>query len=220
MPLYIAIIYCLVREHDFRPLLFIVGALALCVLLADQVSSGIIKPLVARYRPTHEPNVMHLIDTVGGYRGGRYGFCSSHAANTAAIATYLSLLFRHRATSITLTVWVIINCWTRLYLGVHYAGDICAGLLLGIAIGILIYALLRYIMKRSFGTPMPGSNNHISSSTNSLTTNNKPLSSNNEPPSCSDKPLSLHYSPTRLSVITNVFLLELVVVTFPWRLCF
>lgn len=149
IPLYGAIIYVLVREHNFRQLCYIVGAVVLVLLISDQVASGICKPLVARYRPSHDPSIMHLVDTVNGYRGGQYGFFSSHASNTASIATLLSLLFRRKATSVALILWSVLNCWTRIYLGVHFLSDIVVGLLFGMAVGFVFYRLLIYCLKRA-----------------------------------------------------------------------
>lgn len=149
IPLYGSIIYVLVREHDFRQLCYIMGAIVLALLLADQVASGIFKPLVARFRPTHEPSLMHLVDTVNGYRGGQYGFFSSHASNTAALATLLSLLFRNRNTTVALVLWSLLNCWTRLYLGVHYVSDILVGLAFGFVTGAVCYYVLVRLLQRA-----------------------------------------------------------------------
>lgn len=139
IPLYAAIFYTLVREHSYRQFLIIVGGLLIAILLADQISSSIVKPLVARLRPSHDPSIMHLVDVVEGYRGGRYGFFSSHAANTSAITLYLALIFRNRRITVTLVAWTLLNCWTRLYLGVHFAGDIITGLVFGSTIGTVLY---------------------------------------------------------------------------------
>lgn len=147
IPLYLGIIYAVVREHDLKHILWIFLGIALCVLLSDQISSTFVKPMVARFRPTHEPEIMNLVDVVNNYRGGKYGFFSSHASNTMAIATYLSLIFRQRHTTIVLVLWSLFNCWTRLYLGVHYFGDIMVGLLVGMLIGSFVYWLFTLKMK-------------------------------------------------------------------------
>lgn len=181
IPFYIALLYVLVREHNFRQLMFIIGGLLLCVLIADQVASGICKPLVARLRPSHEPSLHEVIDVVEGYRSGSYGFFSSHASNTASIAVYLALFFRKRLTVVTLAAWCLLNCWTRLYLGVHYFGDILVGLLFGALVGATLYYVVRHRFLRDE---------------------------------------ELHYSASRLSVITSVFLLTLVVITLPIKLFF
>ena len=144
--LYIAILYVVFRTHDMQRFLGILFGILLCVLIADQVSSGIVKPLVARYRPTHSPEIMHLTDIVCGYRGGMYGFFSSHASNTMAIATFLSLIFRKRSITFTLLAWSLLNCWTRLYLGVHYCSDILVGILFGCFTGSVIYILYYFFV--------------------------------------------------------------------------
>ena len=144
--LYIAILYVVFRTHDMQRFLGILFGILLCVLIADQVSSGIVKPLVARYRPTHSPEIMHLTDIVCGYRGGMYGFFSSHASNRMAIATFLSLIFRKRSITFTLLAWSLLNCWTRLYLGVHYCSDILVGILFGCFTGSVIYILYYFFV--------------------------------------------------------------------------
>lgn len=128
---------CLCR--DWRRIVSVIVAVALCVLLADQIASGIFKPLVARYRPSHDPCIMHTIDIVSGYRGGLYGFFSSHASNTMSIAVFFALLLRRRLLNCAFGVWVALNCWSRIYLGVHYFTDIMVGLLCGTLVGYGIY---------------------------------------------------------------------------------
>lgn len=196
IPLYVAVLYVLVREHTFRQFLFVTCCLLLAVATADIVASSIFKPLVSRYRPTHEPTIMHLVDIVGGYRGGTYGFFSSHAANTFAISTYLALLLRHRATTIALYLWALLNCWTRLYLGVHYVGDIAAGILFGIVVGYAFHRLLRYLLIRYARTSWA------------------------ESPRQHRLCTTLHYSSSRVGVIPTTFLLLLMVITTPWQLFF
>ena len=145
----LAFLYMVIKSNHLRDTIVIILALALCVLLADQIASGIFKPLVARYRPAQDPTVMHTIDIVAGYRGGRYGFFSSHAANTMALALCSILLVRHRLFSLVMCLWVAINCWTRLYLGVHYVSDILVGLCCGLLVGGSVYALLSQCLTRT-----------------------------------------------------------------------
>ena len=107
----------------------------------------IVKPLVARWRPTHDPQIGMLVDTVDNYRGGNYGFFSAHACNTFSIALFLSLLMRRRLLVITLICFSLVNCWTRLYLGVHYPGDIMVGLIWGTIVGYSVYRLYCRVTK-------------------------------------------------------------------------
>ena len=120
----------------------------MAVGLSDFVSSGLIKPWVCRLRPTHEPALAGMVHLVNGYTGGMYGFVSSHAANTMACALLFSLLYKNKYATIGLILWVALNCYSRMYLGVHYPGDIIGGLLVGALLAVLVYALLRYLLAR------------------------------------------------------------------------
>ncbi len=141
IPFLLVVAYVVFREHDFPRMLFLIGGILFCILLCDQVASTICKPLVARWRPTHNPYLQDAVDIVNGYRGGPYGFFSSHAANTVALAAFLSPIFRRRAITLSLFGWALLNCWTRVYLGVHYVGDIVVGLLFGFAVGTIAQRL-------------------------------------------------------------------------------
>lgn len=146
IPLYIGLFYVVLKTNkNVRDVLLILASAGLCYLLAGAVDDGIVKPLVARWRPTHDPEIGSLVDVVNGYRGGKYGFFSAHAANTFSIAIFFSLLMRQRMLTFFLVGWSLLNCYTRLYLGVHYPGDITVGLLWGGFVGWLVYQLYRRI---------------------------------------------------------------------------
>lgn len=139
IPAALVLIYVIIRHGEMKEILLTILAIGLCVLVADQIASGIFKPLVARPRPANDPLLMLQVDVVNDYRGGRYGFFSSHAANTFAITTFVALLMRYRALTVAMVSWALLNCWSRVYLGVHYVGDILCGTLCGILVGWLIY---------------------------------------------------------------------------------
>ena len=142
IPLYLALFYIVLKSNkSTAQVLLVLAAAGLCVLLAGTVDDTIVKPLVARWRPGRDPEIGMLVDTVDGYRGGRYGFFSAHASNTFSIALFFSLLMRRRLLTIALVAWSLTNCWTRLYLGVHYPGDIAVGLLWGATVGYSVYRL-------------------------------------------------------------------------------
>lgn len=140
IPLYVGLLYMVIRSNlTVRDVVLILAAAGCCVLLAGAVDDGLVKPTVARWRPTHDPEIGSLVDVVNNYRGGNYGFFSAHAANTFSIAVFFSLLVRQRLLTIFLVCWSLINCYTRLYLGVHYPGDILVGLCWGGFVGWLVY---------------------------------------------------------------------------------
>lgn len=143
IPIGIFLLYYIYSKCGLKTMLLVLGGILLCILFADMVSSGVCKPLVARPRPTREPALAGMIDIVNGYRGGRYGFFSSHAANTMSVAIFLSLLLRRRSVVLLLIVWSLLNCWSRIYLGVHYVGDIVVGLAWGTLVGWGIYLAMR-----------------------------------------------------------------------------
>ena len=142
LPLYLSLFYVVLHNNDnFRKVLCVLAGAGLCVLLAGTVDDMIVKPMVARWRPTHDPEIGMLVDVVDGYRGGRYGFFSAHASNTFSIAVYFCWLIRSRLLSIALVIWSFTNCWTRMYLGVHFPGDILVGLTWGFIVGTCVYYL-------------------------------------------------------------------------------
>lgn len=136
------------RGSSLLRVLIILAGFAVAVGMSDFVSSGIIKPWVCRLRPTHEPEIAGLIHLVNGYTGGLYGFVSSHAANTMACALLFALLYRNKYATIGLMLWVALNCYSRMYLGVHYPADIIGGLAIGALMATLTYGMVRRLVER------------------------------------------------------------------------
>lgn len=140
IPLYVSLFYVVLKNNNTAArIVAIVACAGICVLLAGTVDDAIVKPVVARWRPSHDPVIGTLVDTVNGYRGGDYGFFSAHASNTFSIAVFFSLLVRSNLLATALVLWSLVNCWTRLYLGVHFPGDILCGLLWGGFVGTMVY---------------------------------------------------------------------------------
>ena len=147
--LLLAVLWILLHQNR-RHALLLLATFALAVLVADQVSSGLIKHLVERLRPTHDPSLENTVHVINGYRGGMYGFVSSHAANSFAVATLLSFVMRQRLVAFSLFTWALLQCYSRMYLGVHYPGDILGGILVGLLVGWLAWHLMRTIQRRYF----------------------------------------------------------------------
>ena len=140
VPLILSLLFVLFRKN-WKEAVLVVVALALTITLCDQFASSLCKPYFARFRPAQDPEFSPFVQIVNGYRGGRYGFISSHAANSFGAVVLLALIFRNRLFTITAVVWAIVNCYSRIYLGVHYPGDILAGTVAGIVIAVIVYAI-------------------------------------------------------------------------------
>lgn len=145
--LVLALAWVLMHQNRRHALLMLV-MLALTVLVADQVSSGLIKHLVERLRPTHDPSLENAVHVINGYRGGLYGFVSSHAANFFGVSTLIALVMRHRMITFSLFTWALLQCYSRVYLGVHFPGDILGGIIVGVLAGWLIWLFMRWIERR------------------------------------------------------------------------
>ena len=148
IPLYLLFIYLLFRKLDNRAWLALV-CIGLAILISDQLTSGLIKPLVQRLRPSHNPELEGLLHLVKDsaeqlYRGGLFGFPSSHASNSFAIATLLFLLLKTNLRFMGLIfIPAALMTYTRIYLGVHYPGDILTGVGIGIATAFLCFEVYK-----------------------------------------------------------------------------
>ena len=158
LPLYVLLTGLVAYKfRSWKMALLIIAGFIVAVGLSDFVCSGILKPLVCRLRPTHEPALdpLHLVN---GYTGGRYGFCSSHAANTMAVGLLFSLLYKNKYATLGLMIWVALNCYSRMYLGAHYPSDIIVGLLVGSLWAVLVWwGLIRLLHVGGEVAPQGGS---------------------------------------------------------------
>lgn len=149
IPLYVMLFFVVMRNNEtMGQIALVVGSAIFCVLFADGLVDGIIKQLAERWRPSNDPTFKYMVQVVDDIRPKGYSFCSAHAANTMSLAVFFSLLIRSKMLTIILVIWSLINCWTRLYLGVHYPSDILCGMIIGIIVGILVYLLYYKIYLR------------------------------------------------------------------------
>ncbi len=136
IPLYIFIIALLIWKFRQKSLAILV-LVALTITAADQFSSGFMKPTIQRLRPCYEPALAGKVHLVTEGCGGQYGFISSHAANTFALATLLSMLVLQtkqpyaKQITVFMFLWASFVSYTRIYVGVHYPADIICGALAG-----------------------------------------------------------------------------------------
>jgi undecaprenyl-diphosphatase len=141
IPLYAFLLYHIYGVYKQRTW-GVLLSIGLLILMTDQSTSGLMKPFFERLRPSHEPTLEGMVHLVNGYSGGDFGFASSHAANTFGIAMFLSCLLKLEKPWIKwLFLWAAFVSYTRIYLGVHYPGDIIVGALIGVAFGWLVFKL-------------------------------------------------------------------------------
>ena len=140
IPLYIALFYLVVKNHEtMAQIMLIIATAVVCVCIAGGIGDFIVKPMVGRLRPCNDPMVKAQLNLVAGTLSESYSFFSSHAANTFSVAMCFRLLVRDRRFTIVMFLWALLNCWTRLYLGVHYPSDILCGMLYGSFVGVVVY---------------------------------------------------------------------------------
>jgi len=149
MPVYLLLIYWTIKQYGKRSWLVFL-AVCIVVLFSDQLSSHVCKPLVQRLRPCYNDDFTELIHLPNGLAGGKYGFVSSHAANTFSIATFLTAaLKRYRPwAAIVLFLWALLSSYSRIYLGYHYPGDILCGAVLGALVGMVVWKAFQWTFQK------------------------------------------------------------------------
>ncbi|MFH0895336.1 MAG: phosphatase PAP2 family protein [Bacteroidota bacterium] len=139
IPFYLLLIFFLIKKTGKKTILAML-LIAAGIFITDQ-SCNLVKESVQRYRPTHNTELKNDVHIVNDYRGGQYGFVSSHAANTACLALFLSLILYRKQKYIVwiMWMWALLLSYSRIYLGVHYPSDVAGGMLVGAAAGLIIY---------------------------------------------------------------------------------
>lgn len=150
MPLYLFVAFLVYKEFGKKSWIIILFAI-LAVALSDQLASHLVKNIFMRYRPSHNLILSSQLHFVDDYKGGLYGFASSHASNTFALTIYIMLLMPKKDKLIAgLFCWAAIVCYSRVYLGVHYPSDIIGGALIGALSAWIAFKLYNLAQKRMF----------------------------------------------------------------------
>jgi len=148
-PLYLLLIYWAVRQYGKRCwwVFLILGVVVLCT---DQLASHVCKPVFQRLRPCFNTDLQDLIYLPNGLAGGKYGFVSSHAANTFGVATFLTPVMRKYRPwpAILLFLWALLSSYSRIYIGYHYPSDILAGAVIGVLVGLIGWKLFQIVKRK------------------------------------------------------------------------
>lgn len=148
--MYAALLYVLIRKFNGRQVLALAVGIALTITLADQICASLIRPIFERLRPSNLQNPLsEFTHIVNNYRGGAYGFPSCHAANSFALATFMALVLRKRSFTAFIFLWAVLNSYSRIYLGVHYPGDLLAGAAVGSLAAALCFMAVYMICRSS-----------------------------------------------------------------------
>ena len=140
IPVGMVMLYVVIKNNELPRLITIVAMLVACVAVCTTLSE-ISKAVFERLRPSNDILIMHTVNIVEGYRENSFGFFSAHSANTMSLAIFLSLLFKNTRLSLLMLLWSLLNGWSRIYLGVHYFGDVVVGFAIGALIGGTLFFL-------------------------------------------------------------------------------
>jgi undecaprenyl-diphosphatase len=154
LPLYLFLIFLIFKNYKKDAWFILLGA-AVTIVLADQITTSFMKPFFSRFRPSQEPSLQGLVHLVNGYKGGLYGFASSHAANTFGTAIFVWLVLRPFYRRVGwIFIWAALMTYTRIYLGVHYPGDIIVGASIGLVCGWAGYRSSLWLIGRFGKAPI------------------------------------------------------------------
>lgn len=139
VPMYLLIVFLMIRRYKMRGVLMLLF-IGITITLCDQTTSHLLKNLVQRLRPSHEPSLVGLIHLSKAGPGGLYGFVSSHAANSFGLASFIYFTFdkQFRPLKYWLILWAAMVSYSRIYNGVHYPGDVLVGAFIGFGFGWLM----------------------------------------------------------------------------------
>ena len=151
IPMYAVFLWMLIKNYRWNTL-YLLLFIAILITLSDQGSTHLFKNVFQRLRPCHDPGIMDMVHTVNNKCGGRFGFISSHASNSFSLAVFLSGWLRksYRWFPWLIFTWAALVSYSRIYLGVHFPGDVVAGAVFGGVLGYLVLFISRKVIKARF----------------------------------------------------------------------
>ena len=151
IPFYVSFLYVMFKNYSAKSAITTLIAIICIILLCDQTSSSLLKPMVERMRPSNIDNpISPLVHIVSDYRGGKYGFPSSHAANAWGLVFFSIFLTHNKKLACYLLTWAVLMAYSRIYLGLHYPGDLLVGVIIGLVYAWAIYKLLMSFYREQF----------------------------------------------------------------------
>ena len=140
IPFYASFLYVMLRNFHIKETVTCLLVIVAIIFICDQTASTLLKPMIGRMRPSNPDNpISPMVHVVFGYRGGRYGFPSSHSANSWGVAIFAMYLVRNRKLNIFLAFWAALVTYSRAYLGVHYPGDLLVGVFIGFVMASIVF---------------------------------------------------------------------------------
>ena len=147
VPLYLLLIYLLLRRYGWKKTLLALVIIALTIVLADQICN-LFKNNLPKFRPSHNPELEGLVHIVRGYRGGKYGTVSAHAATMVSMAVLAIGTIGRRWFTWLMVASVVVICYSRIYMAYHFPVDIALGAMVGLVSGGSMMALYRALERR------------------------------------------------------------------------
>ena len=146
VPFYLVLLYLVIKNYKKQSIIIIIGIILL-IVCSDQISSSIFKPIFERPRPCHNEAIKDLVYLPNGHCGGAYGFLSSHACNTFALAVFITNILKshYRKIGYVMYIWAGLVAYSRIYMGVHYPGDVIVGAAVGMLVGFVIWKIYHVI---------------------------------------------------------------------------
>ncbi len=142
IPLYCSLLYVVWRNYGWRGAVQLLVMVGIGMLVTDWANSQFLRPAIGRLRPNNpESPVFSLLYRVNDVRGGGCGFPSAHSANNWMLTLVMVYWLRDRWTAISMSLLTLLICYSRVYLGYHYPGDILGGFVLA-AITVFVLAWL------------------------------------------------------------------------------